>query len=119
MMMTVRAMDMAMIEFFRRGGADRHDFHIKIQLHASQRVVAIDGDFVRFDGGDSDDLNAVIGLGLELHAHFDVVDTGEHLAGNGLHHLRIVFAVAFGRSYGHGQLSHPPTYRSARFRGRE
>ena len=79
--MPVLAVDVAVRNLFRGGGAHIGDGTREQQCNAGQRVVAIDHDLLVGDVGDGEQAIvaiAILGATLELHAHLDVV--GEQLA---------------------------------------
>lgn len=95
--MAASTMDMTVIQLFGRSSTDFNHFDIKVKVLTRQRVVAIDSDVAAIYGGNSDDLHAMIGLGMELHADFNGVYTLEHFLGHNLHQAFVFFAVAICR----------------------
>ena len=55
MVMTARAVDVAVLEFFLGGLADVLDVDVEGEGHAGEGVVCVDGDVIAFDPGDGDD----------------------------------------------------------------
>lgn len=85
MMMAVRAMYMAMLQFFMAGIAYVYHADIVIKGYTGQGRVAIDGDFIAVDFGNGDGNEmAVIGLRMELHANGYFVAIFKHVAFNNL-----------------------------------
>jgi hypothetical protein len=105
MVMTAFTVDMTVGHFFLGSVADGNDLHLEVQALASQRVVAVDGDIVAVQVTDGDDLHLTVRRGsVELHAHFQLINTFEHAAAQGADQLGGVFAVGIFRFYGHFQL---------------
>ncbi len=103
--MTAFTVNVAVGHFFLGGVADGHDFHLEVQTLASQRVVAVDSNVIAIQIADSDDLHLAVRRGsVELHAHFQLVDTFEHAAAQGADQFGGVFTVGIFRFYGNGQL---------------
>ena len=102
--MTAFTVDVAVSHFFLGSVADGHDLHLEVQALASQRVVAVNGDVVAVQVADGDDLHLAVRRGsVELHAHFQLINTFEHAAAQGADQFGGVFAVGIFRFYGDGQ----------------
>src|SRR5690606_14676023 len=69
------AMDMAVLDFLGGGIAHFGDFHCEMQGFTGQRVVAVDSDFIVAHVGNGKQAYAHAGLGLELHARLQVINT--------------------------------------------
>jgi len=105
MVVTAFTVNVAVGHFFLGSVADGNDLHLEVQALTSQRVVAVDGDVVAVQITDGDDLHLAVRRGsVELHAHFQLVDTFEHAAAQGADQFGRVLAVGIFRFYGNGQL---------------
>jgi hypothetical protein len=78
---TTRAMHMAMFEFDLLGLTYTHDLDIEIQLDSGQRMIGIDLDrlLIGIDNRDSNHL-AIGPLGMEHHTRIDLFTFGKHFA---------------------------------------
>jgi len=104
MVMTAFTVDVAVSDFFLGSVADGNDLHLEVQALACQRVVTVDSDVVAVQITDGDDLHLAVRRGsVELHAHFQFVDTFEHAAAQGADQFGGVFAVSIFRLYDNGQ----------------
>ena len=101
MVVTTGAMHMTVIQLFRRGGTNLNDFHVKVQGLTRQRVIAVNGDFIGVNRSHGNDLDAVIGLGLELHADFNILR--KQLTRFDGDQFRIIFAEGVFRLQSHLQ----------------
>src|SRR5690606_5526201 len=93
MVMAARAVDVAVLEFFGRRGADFLDDDGEEQVLAGHRVVAVDDDFGFVDGGDGHDRSAFGAGGLQHGAGLDVLELGHGVARDGAAAFGVVFAV--------------------------
>src|SRR5690606_19521413 len=96
--------DVTMGDFVFGGVTYRSHLDFEGQALTCQRVVAIDSDLITVKGSDGDDLHAAIRSGgMELHAHFQLVNAFEHVATQYGHQIRGEFAVGVFRLDGHLQ----------------
>ena len=94
MVMTAFTVDVAVSHFFLGSVADGQYLHLEVQALASQWVVAVNGDVAAVQVADGDDLHlAVRRRSVELHAHFQLINTFEHAAAQGPDQFGGVFAV--------------------------
>jgi hypothetical protein len=93
--MSALAMHMAVIEFFLGRGAHIADGDVKMERHAGERMIPVNGDLVADDLGDDDCLLSKFTLGVELHSLFKLFSAFDLIGGNYGDILRIVNAVSF------------------------
>lgn len=77
MMVAAGAVDVAVREFFLRGGAYFGDLNLKIQILAGERMIAIDGNHIADHLSDGDGSGTGIRLHLELHSCAHIGDAAE------------------------------------------
>lgn len=96
--------DVAVGEFFGRGGTDVADGDVEGQGFSGEGMVGVDGDGVTFDGDDHDVVGPVLAGGLEAHAGFDVGPGGEDGALDLTQAAFVAEAVGFDGRDSNGQL---------------
>lgn len=92
--MTAGAVRVTMGEFFRGGVSDFDDFHIEVEGLAREGMVGVDHHLVGADVDDREEARSHVGVGLELHAGFELGSTLEGGAGDGLDEVLVTGAVA-------------------------
>ena len=95
MMMAAIAVNVTVREFFFCSIPHFHHFHIKVQFHARQFVIGVYRYIFKTHISYSDYASLV---GGELHPGFYFLIT-ERTARHFLNHIRIFFAISFGRFY--------------------
>src|SRR5690606_7217256 len=86
--------DVAMGDFFFAGVTHADNLDLEIEALTSERMIAIDDHVITFHVADGDNLHTAVRAGsVELHAHFQFVDTLEHGAVKCRNQLGAVFAV--------------------------
>ena len=71
----VRAVNVAVSQFFFSRFADSNNFHVEFQILASQHVVAINHNVVVFNFGDFNRNRTLVGFSQEAHADLQLVNT--------------------------------------------
>ena len=99
MMVTAFAMDVAMRNFFFAGITHADNLDLEVQALASQWVVAVNDYVVAFQLTDGHDLHAAIRTGgVELHAHFQLVDAFQRASAARLRAISVSQRSPFARS---------------------
>ena len=75
----------AVLDFFSTGFTHFRDLNVKVELLASQRVVAIDNDRIAFNFLDGNHQRTTSSLGLELHARLNAFNALKRVARYFLH----------------------------------
>jgi len=71
-LVATRAVHVTVLEFLGAGFPHLSDFHLKIQSHASKRMISIQAHLTIFDTHDGHHVYASLALGLKLHARLNV-----------------------------------------------
>lgn len=81
----MRAVHVTVLQLFRSRFADGDDFHIKLQVLASQHVVAINHNVVVFNFSDFYWYRTLIGFRREAHANLQFINAHEDVFRYTLH----------------------------------
>ncbi len=98
MIVVVRAVNVAVSQFFFSRFADSNNFHVEFQILASQHVVAINHNVVVFNFSDFNRNRALVGFSQEAHADLQLVNTHEHVFRYALHQVFIILTVCIARA---------------------
>ena len=97
-MMVVRAVNVAMSQFFFRCFTDSHNFYAELQVLASQHVVAVNHNVVVFNFGDFNRNRTLVGFRQEAHTNLQFVNAHEDVFRNALHQVFVVLTVSVVRA---------------------
>ena len=98
---TVRAVNVAMSQFFFGRFADRHNFHVKFQVLASQHVVTVNHNVVVFHFGNFYRYRALVSFRQETHANLQLVNAHEDVFRHALHQVFVILTVSVVRANSH------------------
>ncbi|ABU79571.1 hypothetical protein ESA_04392 [Cronobacter sakazakii ATCC BAA-894] len=101
MMMAVRAVNVAVSQFFFGRFADSNNFHVEVQVLARQHVVAVNHNMVVAHFGNFYRYRALIGFRQEAHANLQLVNAHEDVFRYALYQVFIVLAVSVVSAYVH------------------
>ena len=72
MMMSAGAVNVAVLQFFRRRFANADDLNVEVKRLVSQGMVPVERDHIADHGRYGKQAHAIVGPRLELHALFDI-----------------------------------------------
>jgi len=90
----MRAVHVTVLQLFRSRFADGDDFHIKLQVLASQHVVAINHNVVVFNFSDFYWYRTLIGFRQEAHANLQFINAHEDVFRYTLHQVFVILTVS-------------------------
>ncbi len=110
----MRAVHVTVLQLFRSRFADGDDFHIKLQVLASQHVVAINHNVVVFNFSNFYWYRTLIGFRREAHANLQFINAHEDVFRYTLHRVFVILTVSVVSADGNVKLS-PTSWPSSAF----
>ena len=93
MIVSIRAVDMTVLQLFSRCFANRDNFNIELQILASQHVVTVNNNVFITHFSDFNRYRALVGFCQEAHAYLQFINTHENVFRNALNQVFIVLSV--------------------------